>query len=598
MGLLIQRSAPVVRVAPGRAAALAAAAVALITAAVFWPVLQNGFVAWDDRSNFLQNPAFRGLGSAQLKWMWTTFHRGHYTPLSWMTLGADYLLFGLNPRGYHFTNLLLHALNAALVFVVALLIFARSDPGFSRSRGLAAAGAGALFFSLHPLRVESVAWITERRDVLGAFFLLASAACYLKRFDDRGSRRPGWAIGAFSFFVLSLTAKSLGMVFPAVLLLLDHFPLDRWRARSERRALLIEKIPYLVLAAAAAVVAARAQVAAAAALTLDHYPLAHRLAQMGYGGMFYVQKTLWPHPLAALYPFPAEGPASVAVLVRCAGTAAGTAAALFFLYRRPAPAVGWLLYLAFFLPTSGIFQSGAQFVADRYSYLACLPAALGFGRWASVYQERRSSRLWIAGTAAAILATAAFLTHRQTAHWKDPVSLWKQVAAVNPGSASAALTVAQLALEAGDLEEASGAVERALRFDPADPVVLQLAGHIDLLRGAPGAVPRLEAARRGDPTLSGLSESLGAAYFQRGRFADAERMFREAAESNPGSAAAWYNAGLALLRQEQWGAARKMFDRVLEIEPDHEGARTHREDCLRRKKSPVRAAADVLLKNP
>ena len=155
-----------------------------------------------------------------------------------------------------------------------------------------------------------MAWITERRDVLGAFFLLASAACYLKRFDDRGSRRPGWAIGAFSFFVLSLTAKSLGMVFPAVLLLLDHFPLDRWRARSERRALLIEKIPSLVLAAAAAVVAARAQVAAAAALTLDHYPLAHRLAQMGCGGMFYVQKTLWPHPLAALYPFPAEGPAS------------------------------------------------------------------------------------------------------------------------------------------------------------------------------------------------------------------------------------------------------------------------------------------------
>lgn len=597
MGLLIHRSAAVARSAAGRTAALAGA-VALITAAVFWPVLQNGFVAWDDRSNFLANTAYRGLGPAQLRWMWTTFHRGHYAPLSWMTLGADYLLYGLHPRGYHFTNLALHALNAAGVFVVARLIFARAEPGFSRFRVLAAAAVSALFFSLHPLRVESVAWITERRDVLGAFFLLVSAACYLKRFEDGGLGGRRWAIGAFLFFALSLGAKSLGMVFPAVLLLLDHFPLDRWRVPANRRALVVEKIPYVLLAVTMAAVAARAQVAAEAALSLDRYPLAHRLAQMGYGGLFYVEKTLWPFPLAALYPFPSEGPASAAVLVRCAGTVALTVAALFFLFRRPGPAVGWLVYLAFFLPTSGIFQSGGQFVADRYSYLACLPAALGFGRWASAGTERSPWRRWIAGTAAALLSIAAVLTHRQTAHWKDAVSLWKQVAAVSPGSASAALTVAQLALEAGDLAEAGAAAERALRFNPNDPVVLHLAGHIDLLRGAPDAIPRLEAARRGDPTLPGLSDSLGAAYFQGGRFADAERMFRETAEKTPGSAGAWYNVGLTLVRQERWRPAREMFDRVLEIDPQHDGARTRRADCFRREKTRGRGPAGVLLKNP
>ncbi len=598
MGLLNQR----VTAARGptgewKKEAFGAAAVALITAVVFGSVLQNGFVAWDDRSNFLTNPFYRGLGLPQLKWMWTTFHRGHYVPLSWMTLGADFLLHGMNPRGYHFTNLVLHALNAALVFAVARLLFARAAPDFSGGRGRIAAAATALFFSLHPLRVESVAWITERRDVLGAFFLLASAACYLQRF--RGGASRAWTGGALVLYFFSLTAKSLGMVFPAVLLLLDHFPLDRWRTATERRTLLLEKIPYAFLALGAAVLAARAQIDANAALPLDRYPLVHRLAQMGYGGIFYLQKTLWPHPLAALYPFPAEGPAAPALLMRGAGTACLTMAALRSLSRRPGPAVAWLIYLVFFLPTSGIFQSGGQFVADRYSYLACLPWAFGFGRWVvRGTAGGRNGRFGVAAAAMGVLTAAAFLTHRQIATWRDGGTLWTQVAAVNPDSANAALTAAQWSLEAGRLKDAAAAADRALRLTPEDAVTLHLAGHIDLLLGRSSAVPRLEEARRRDPALAGLADSLAAAYFERGRFREAEGLFRESAAREPRSAPAWYNVGLALFRQGRWGAAREMFDRVLEIDPRHAGARDFRAECLRREKSPVPGPANVLLKNP
>jgi len=215
--------------------------IAVVTFAAFLPTLQNQFVAWDDGKNLLNNYHYRGLGWTQLRWMWTT-HRGHYIPLTWMTFGLDYLLWGMNPVGYHLTNLLLHVANAVVFFFVVrrLLTRALSSPS-ERGYALAvSAGVAALVFAIHPLRVESVAWATERRDVLSGLLYLLTILVYL-RASERGERGRGWYWGAVAVFVLALLSKSMVVNLPVVLLILDVYPLRRlggalgwWREPARR----------------------------------------------------------------------------------------------------------------------------------------------------------------------------------------------------------------------------------------------------------------------------------------------------------------------------------------------------------------------------
>src|ERR1051325_8616141 len=178
-------------------------AVAALTFVAFLPVLRNGFVTWDDDRNFLDNPYYRGLGWTQLKWMWTTFHMGHYVPLSWMTLGLDYELWGMNAAGYHLTNLLLHVANAVAIYFVArrLIGLARPEARERRPRTVSLAAAfAALFYAIHPLRVESVAWATERRDVLSGFIYALCVLAYL-RAVDQGNQRRRWYMVSLAGFV-------------------------------------------------------------------------------------------------------------------------------------------------------------------------------------------------------------------------------------------------------------------------------------------------------------------------------------------------------------------------------------------------------------
>src|SRR5438128_6968320 len=243
---------------------LAPLLVALLTLIAFLPALQDQFVNWDDKDNFLDNPHYRGLGWTHLRWMWTT-HRGHYIPLTWMTLGLDYLLWGLNPVGYHLTSLLLHAANAVVFFFVVHRLLTRALPSPSE-RGHAltvSAGFAALVFAIHPLRVESVAWVTERRDVLSGLFYLSTILMYLQA-CERGARGRGGYWLSVAVFVCALLSKSMVVNLPVVLLILDVYPLRRlgraigWWSKPARR-IYVEKIPFVLLAAAASAIAVMAQ---------------------------------------------------------------------------------------------------------------------------------------------------------------------------------------------------------------------------------------------------------------------------------------------------------------------------------------------------
>src|SRR5262252_3503083 len=201
---------------------------ALLTFFVFLPVLRNHFVEWDDYENLVDNPHYRGLGWDQLRWMFTTFHMGPYQPLSWMTYGLDYLIWGLNPTGYHLTNLILHAANGVFFYFVAQrLIAAALSMAMDEEHWQLDAGAffAALLFTIHPLRVESVAWATERRDVVSGFFFIAVIYGYLRASEPGQSQR--WLAGALVTYILSLLGKATAMTLPVILLILDIYPLQR-----------------------------------------------------------------------------------------------------------------------------------------------------------------------------------------------------------------------------------------------------------------------------------------------------------------------------------------------------------------------------------
>src|SRR5256886_5877310 len=255
---------------------LAPLLVALFTLAAFLPALQNQFVNWDDKDNFLDNPHYRGLGWTHLRWMWTT-HLGHYIPLTWMTLGLDYLLWGMNPVGYHLTNLLLHAANAVVFFFVVRRILTLALPSSERGHALAvSAGVAALVFAIHPLRVESVAWVTERRDVLSGLFYLVAILLYLRACEG-GAPGRGWYWLSVAVFVLALLSKSMVVNLPVVFLILDVYPLRRlggafeWWSEPARRVY-VEKIPFVLLAAAASAIAVMGQLS---------FHAAPSVAQMG-----------------------------------------------------------------------------------------------------------------------------------------------------------------------------------------------------------------------------------------------------------------------------------------------------------------------------
>src|SRR5262245_14035959 len=264
--------------------------------------------------------------------MFTTFHMGHYQPLAWATLGLDYALWGMNPAGYHGTNLLLHGANAALFFALLLALLRRAIPGDRLPREGAlrlAAAFGALFFAVHPLRVESVAWITERRDLLSAFFALLALLAYLRMQEEPAARSL-----SLLAYALSLLSKAWGVTLPAVLLVLDVWPLRRFAGKEPRRRVFLEKVPYLVLALACAAIAPLAQKEAEAMRPLASHTLLDRTMQAAYGLVFYVRRTLLPTGLSPLYELPDPLDPGEPRFVASALVLGAAATALFLLRRR------------------------------------------------------------------------------------------------------------------------------------------------------------------------------------------------------------------------------------------------------------------------
>src|SRR3989454_21716 len=371
-------------------------ALAPVTFAVFSPALSNDFVEWDDQMNLTGNEQYRGLGPTQLKYFFTTVLLGHYIPMTWLTFGLDYVLWGMKPVGYHLTSLLLYAANAAVLYLVASRMLARATTLAGIPLRLGAVAA-TLFFTLHPLRAESVAWVTERRDVLSGLFFLLTILTYVKTCEASGRRRSWLLAGSAGFYVLALASKGSVMVLPALLLVLDIYPL-----RQLGRRTLIEKIPFVLLGVAGAVATYYAQNANAFITPLQRYPLTARIGMTFYSLWFYASKTVVPEGLGPLYELPARvnpldwrflGPAIAVTMI--------TAALVTLRRRWPARLTAWACHAIPLGPVLGLVHSGYQLAHDRYSYLPALALALMFGGLAGV-----AAREAVAGRLRPILAGA------------------------------------------------------------------------------------------------------------------------------------------------------------------------------------------------
>lgn len=573
----------------------------LLTVVAFLPALRNNFVMWDDDDNFLNNPYYRGLGWPRLAWMWTTSHMGHYIPLTWMTLGLDYTLWGMNPAGYHATNLLLHTANALLVFFFTVRMLALALPGEAREPRAVwiSAAVGALLFAIHPLRVESVVWITERRDVLCGLFTLATLLSYLRAHDAPQVERR-WYRLSIVLYGCALLSKSIAVPLAAVLLVLDAYPLRRlggsvgWWSAGARRVY-AEKIPFVALAAATSGVAFWALQTADNAPTLDQLGVPARIAVSAYGLAFYLWKTLVPVNLSPLYEFPARVDPFDLRFVLSGGTVLAVTALAIALRRRfPALLAVWATYALVLLPVLGFFQNGPQMAADRYTYLPMLAwtvlASAALARGWQAWQARPLPAGAVALALVVVIVALGALTWRQALVWRSPETLWRHAISVDASSAVAHSNLSAALERDGKLAEAIQESERALRIRPrfAAPHVSWGNALVGQGRFAE-AMEHYVAALRIDPDDADAHNNLGAAmikhaepaetlksYFRlmaamsysqevkhvrdiQAELAEAIEHFRQALRIRPDYAAAHANWAIALTRQGKEDEANEHF---------------------------------------
>jgi protein O-mannosyl-transferase len=495
---------------------LVAIAVVCVTWIVFLPALGGGFLPWDDESNLVTNRAWRGLGWPQLGWMLTTFHKGHWIPVTWLSFGADYVVWGMQPKGYHLTNVLLHAANAGLTYLLALRLLALTGArGAARVLGGAAA---ALFFALHPLRVESVAWVTERRDVLCGFFFLLAVLCYLRATTEEPAWRSRWYWLAVVAFALALGSKSMAASLPVILIILDVYPLGRWQGAWRER--LVEKIPFLLLSLLASAVAMVAVRAGGSVSSLADLSVAGRLAISAYSLVFYLWKTVLPTGLSPLYDLRVDLDPFAPVYLLCAlAVIAITIAAVLPRGRWPWLLATWAAYVVMLLPVVGIFHNGPQIAADRYTYLPCLPFALLAGQGVVLLARRA----WLMPVPAAVLCVLSFLTILQIGVWRDAASLWSRALAVSP-SAIAHASMGVVLDEKGRSDDAIAQFGEALRMNPRLAHAQNNWG-IALARQGKWteAVQHYEEALRLSPGYAEVHLNLATALQRLGRYADAQR---------------------------------------------------------------------------
>ncbi|MDB6108365.1 MAG: Tetratricopeptide 2 repeat protein [Pedosphaera sp.] len=578
---------------------------ALITLVVYWPVKNFEFNNYDDAQYLTQNPRVQqGITAQAVGWAFTSGYASNWHPLTWLSHLLDVQLFGFNAGGHHFTNLLFHVANTLLLFWV----LRRCTGSLWRSAFVAA------LFAWHPLHVESVAWVAERKDVLSTCFWLLTMLAYGTYVEESrnpsplNSQTPGAGLNhyllALVCFALGLLSKPMLVSLPLILLLLDYWPLRRFPlpfSMSDTLPLLLEKIPFFLLTAASCVVTFLVQKKGEAVQSLENLPLGDRFANALVSYVRYLGKLFWPTDLAVLYPYSRHFQlvevltAALLLLVICVvvGRLART---------HPPLLVGWLWFVITLVPVIGLVQVGGQALADRYTYIPSIGLFLlvawevprlfnagcrKFVPYLSVLTRQspaletsagrrtdcamtRQFRIILLISAAVILSACLLTTAHQLRYWQNSVALFTRAIQVTKTNAVAECNLGLAHAAQGRTNEAILHERAALQVDPN---YAEAESNLGMLLGGQGkheeAILHLLAAIKSRPRFDQSYYNLALVYLQQGRVEDAIGQFRSAVRINPQHDKAFVNLGIALAQQGHLDEAIRQYRQALAIAPNN-----------------------------
>jgi tetratricopeptide (TPR) repeat protein len=513
--------------------------ICLVSVSAYLPALNNNFVNWDDIDYVYENPYLKMPVSDFVVWALGTSRTGYWHPLTWLSLRADYALWGLNPTGYHLTSVLFHGLNTLLVVLLAGSLIMRGPP-LKKSSVIFGASVAGIIFGLHPFHVESVAWISERKDVLYSFFWLISLLAYMGYASSSSLRRKVILfLLCFISFSLSLLSKPMAATLPLVLLILDFYPLKRLNGmRDIIKTALLEKLPFFLLSAAVSFTTVIMQKQEGAMNLMEQLSLMKRIAGAVKALGLYLAKIAWPVNLVPFYPLdPDISLFTVQNMLSLLLILAITAVGIKLWRKIPLLIAAWSYFLLTVLPVLGIVQFGSQAMADRYMYLSIagpimIVASLGAVSW----QKNMKVRYLFVTVFLCFSIFISVLTVKQISVWKDSVTLWEYVISKEPVSSIAHNNLGAAYDKQGRLED---------------------------------AVREYMMATQINPMYASPHNNLGTVYEKLGRTEDAIKEYMRALQIKPDYAEVHYNMGKLYDKQRRFDIAVKEYLKAIKINPDY-----------------------------
>jgi Flp pilus assembly protein TadD len=542
------------------------------TLVLYNPVNRHPFVNYDDDVYVTENPHIQnGLRADTIAWALTSTEQANWHPITWMSHALDYSLFHQNPAGHHFTSLLIHAMNVVLLFLLVAYSTKRVGPSLFV----------ALVFAIHPINVESVAWIAERKNVLSTFFFLGAIGAY-----GWYAQKPHWQryLPVAGLFVLGLMSKPMVVTLPFVLMLLDYWPLGRIRGvpfgtlgapQSSPAKLLVEKLPLLALSAASAVITVQAQQAGGAMRSTVQFSLGVRLENAVVAYAMYLWKMIWPSHLAPIYPHPGDSLAAWQVAVSVLVLLAVTGIALAYRSKRYL-LTGWLWFLGTLIPVIGLVQVGDQAMADRYAYIPLIGIfvmiAWGVADLADSLRLGVSLRLV---AAICVLLAFSLATYRQLGYWSSNYDLWSHALAVTDRNFIAQDNLGGALLLLDRPDDAYAHFQVAAEINPRDPMsrsnlgaYLQEHGH---LNRAIEQYKSVISITSDSGVLAGAYANLGSAYLSLGADDQARQNYDLSLRFNASQPNAYLGLGRLLEKQNNLDEAISDYSRSVELRPTDRG---------------------------
>ncbi len=569
--------------------------IALLTVIIYLPVLQNDFVNWDDPAYIYENPNIRSINLQSVRWMFTAFYEGNWHPLTWFSHAVDYAIWGLNPLGHHLLSIILHGLNTFLVIILVfrLVRHARkqnqetsADSEYTDVALLIPAAVTGLLFGVHPLHVESVAWASERKDLLYAFFFLLSILFYLRYASspsfEKGQHGYGLRITRYRqyglsllLFILALLSKPMAITMPFVLIILDIYPLERLNIKSaftSQRMVLTEKIPFFILSIMASVVTITAQAASKAIVPVWVHSPGNRIFVAMKALCYYLLKMIWPTKLVPLYPFPirftlnAEYVGSLLLVI-------GITVVCILLWRsnKKVYSAVWLYYIVTLFPVLGIVQVGGHEVASRYVYLPIIGPFLltGLGTaqvWEKAGRKLHATvkhKLFFIMPLLIVFIFLSYLTIKQEKVWRSSLNLWTFELLHFNNLHTVYDNRAMAYIKSGNYKKALEDFKKSKEINPKYPITHyriglvyeQLGSNLQAMRSYVDAI-RLYP----DFQLAKLQKKIA--------YDEIIEVMKEQISSNPKNAALYVNRGAAHAMMNRFQEAIEDFDRALYLRPD------------------------------